>query len=344
VKISQSFSHHLNTRTFVTPGSKYSPGHLVNSIDKLARYFRGESEHNIGKLKCFVVKSDQALIVSSYERGYKAGVVPWALSDNFLKLLDRSIDYVSWAKDIHNDYFQGHSNFSSAYKFFKKDQYPYYRHKIKAARREEKSIRCEISRSLKGGDPSLTHLREELDYVSCERKFWTSCISAISREFANVACVKGVKGKTYSCGNFVTIRDTCEFSPKDDDPLSVRDTIRRIIHLREHGEGFLSSEQKELTFSFSTAKENSQYDPVITYIHEVGHQIHFKSHSEPPKSSVSLARDTLKGITKYSSYSYDEAFAEAFVAYVLNPEALVEYDRPLYDWVDATVNAALKLC
>ena len=78
-----------------------------------------------------------------------------------------------------------------------------------------------------------------------------------------------------------------------------------------------------------------------TMIHETGHQVHFQSGAEK------LGRQwmKLKGLTfttEYSRKNYLEQFAEAFTQYVLNPDGLKEHAPRLYNWVDASMEEALK--
>jgi len=78
-----------------------------------------------------------------------------------------------------------------------------------------------------------------------------------------------------------------------------------------------------------------------TMIHETGHQVHFQSGAEK------LGRQwmKLKGLTfttEYSRKNYLEQFAEAFTQYVLNPDGLKQHAPRLYNWVDASLEEALK--
>ena len=83
-------------------------------------------------------------------------------------------------------------------------------------------------------------------------------------------------------------------------------------------------------------------DWFATMIHETGHQVHFQAGAEK------LGRQwmKLKGMTytgEYSRKNYLEQFAEAFTQYVLNPDGLKQHAPRLYNWVDLTMNDALKL-
>jgi len=82
-------------------------------------------------------------------------------------------------------------------------------------------------------------------------------------------------------------------------------------------------------------------DWFATMIHEAGHQVHFQGGAEK------LGRQwmKLKGMTytgEYSRKNYLEQFAEAFTQYVLNPDGLKEHAPRLYNWVDLTMDNALK--
>ena len=77
-------------------------------------------------------------------------------------------------------------------------------------------------------------------------------------------------------------------------------------------------------------------------IHEIGHQVHAKG-----SGGVALGSKWkgLGGVTKVTGYAYKnprEQFAEGFVQYVLNPEGLKQEAPRVYNWVEETLEEALK--
>ena len=48
-------------------------------------------------------------------------------------------------------------------------------------------------------------------------------------------------------------------------------------------------------------------------------------------------------VTEYSQKNPQELFAESFVQYILNPEGMEKYAPRLYNWVEETVDNALKV-
>ena len=78
-----------------------------------------------------------------------------------------------------------------------------------------------------------------------------------------------------------------------------------------------------------------------TFVHEMGHQVHFQAGGD----NLGKQFMKLKGMTKPTEYSRKnplEQFAESFVQYVFNPEGLQEKAPRLYNWVDQTLDQAIK--
>ena len=81
---------------------------------------------------------------------------------------------------------------------------------------------------------------------------------------------------------------------------------------------------------------------IVTMIHEIGHQVHAKG-----SGGVALGNrwKGLGGVVNVTGYSYKnplEQFAEGFVQYVLNPEGLKKEAPRVYNWVEETLEEALK--
>ena len=86
---------------------------------------------------------------------------------------------------------------------------------------------------------------------------------------------------------------------------------------------------------------DANIDWFSTFVHEMGHQVHFQAGGD----NLGKQFMKLKGMTKPTEYSRKnplEQFAESFVQYVFNPEGLQEKAPRLYNWVDQTLDQAIK--
>jgi len=84
-----------------------------------------------------------------------------------------------------------------------------------------------------------------------------------------------------------------------------------------------------------------EYDWFSTFVHEMGHQVHFEAGTKPLGNKFSKMKG-MKYVTEYSRKNPREQFAEAFTQYIFNPEGLKDKAPRLYAWVDETVNFALE--
>ena len=84
-----------------------------------------------------------------------------------------------------------------------------------------------------------------------------------------------------------------------------------------------------------------EYDWFSTFVHEMGHQVHFEAGTKPLGNKFSKMKG-MKYPTEYSRKNPREQFAESFTQYIFNPEGLKEKAPRLYAWVDETVNFALE--
>ena len=86
---------------------------------------------------------------------------------------------------------------------------------------------------------------------------------------------------------------------------------------------------------------DASIDWFSTFVHEMGHQVHYQA------GAGNLGRQFLKmkGMTYPTEYSRKNAleqFAESFTQYIFNPEGLQERAPRLYNWVDKTIDEAIK--
>ena len=77
-----------------------------------------------------------------------------------------------------------------------------------------------------------------------------------------------------------------------------------------------------------------------TYIHEMGHQIHYAAGTPSLPFQGADAVSWLP--SKYGGTNNLERFAETFVKYVVDTEGLKAASPGAYKWVDDAVNKALK--
>ena len=91
----------------------------------------------------------------------------------------------------------------------------------------------------------------------------------------------------------------------------------------------------------NSAPLDGDADWFVTFVHEMGHQIHYQSGA----ASLGQQFRKLGGMTYPTEYSRKNAleqFTESFVQYVFNPEGLQERAPRLYKWVDETLEQSLK--
>jgi len=128
---------------------------------------------------------------------------------------------------------------------------------------------------------------------------------------------------------------------------NMRKTAQEVLenshknNLRQRGLDFTGDiEQVAWTTGNKTDKA---YSWLNTMIHEIGHQIHFKGNGAAPLGNQYKKLGGINFVTRYSMKDPQELFAESFVQYVLNPEGLEKYAPRLYNWVEETVDNALKI-
>lgn len=76
---------------------------------------------------------------------------------------------------------------------------------------------------------------------------------------------------------------------------------------------------------------------IITWVHEMGHQVHFRAGTpDMPKWMIN------KRLTQYSYTNHKEFHAEHFAAWVLNREAMLEWNPDLVKYFDDMMEKVLK--
>jgi hypothetical protein len=72
---------------------------------------------------------------------------------------------------------------------------------------------------------------------------------------------------------------------------------------------------------------------LVTWLHEIGHQVHYKAGS--PNKPVS------KGITQYSLSNNFEWHAEHFAMWILNRDALAKWDKSIAEYFDNLMESVI---
>jgi SPP1 gp7 family putative phage head morphogenesis protein len=151
---------------------------------------------------------------------------------------------------------------------------------------------------------------------------------------------KGVKGFTFREGsNHIVIRrDSKTIGVTKASQLGkIRKSVKDVITKRFEGGRF--------NLDRSSGGQLRYTEPEITwlttYIHEMGHQVHFAA----KELSYEKFFEGAERIWKPSVYGGSdnlERFAETFVQYVLAPDSLREASPEAYKWVDTAMTKALK--
>ncbi|HEY9641412.1 MAG TPA: hypothetical protein V6C57_13075 [Coleofasciculaceae cyanobacterium] len=143
----------------------------------------------------------------------------------------------------------------------------------------------------------------------------------------SVSPLDGVNGYTIPVADhvFVNIRNgrSGDFAPSVDDMNKV---IKRVI--RAHDVDLKNH-------SISTSANDPDFGTLATYLHESGHQVHFKANkpTKPPDA---------KTLTGYGETDKEEWFAEHFAAYVLDGEAYKAFDPIGHKFVEDTLKTAIE--
>lgn len=122
----------------------------------------------------------------------------------------------------------------------------------------------------------------------------------------------------------------------------IKKTAAEVLAKTAKEKGDLAQYLIDWTTGSTVYKTEKGSNWIVTMIHEIGHQVHAKG-----SGGVALGSKWkgLGGVTKVTGYAYKnprEQFAEGFVQYVLNPEGLKQEAPRVYNWVEETLEEALK--
>ena len=149
---------------------------------------------------------------------------------------------------------------------------------------------------------------------------------------------KGVKGFTFREGsNHVVVRRESKTIgiTKKNQLAEVRKSVEDVITKRGGYFELNRSAGGDLRFT------KPELDWLTTYIHEMGHQVHFVT----KELSYEKFFEGVEKVWKPSVYGGSdniERFAETFVQYVLAPDSLKKTSPEAYEWVDTVMAQALE--
>ena len=149
----------------------------------------------------------------------------------------------------------------------------------------------------------------------------------------------------------VTIDDNIDFATANS--KKIQDHIETILLRTKENKGKyktrITFEKNNADWSFSTALEadiTMAERRIITYLHEVGHQVHYWGAKETGVATMSdvfaFAGRKNINLTNYASTNADEYHAELFAIWSTNRKALEFYNPKLVEYMDNLVENAIK--
>lgn len=349
--LSVKFSNHLRENSFSVPGRSYNGEDIAKMTNQVASELKGEAKVNFDKMREFVIKMGIGVSVSSNSDDPTLKLnktAPWTLSREYVNHLDR----------LYNSQYLNHLPESSpipALKLAKsfteaKGLIESRLYTIISELKKDKKEDMEMKRQIKAGNETKK-LEKLLDINKGIREEKIKEIIALRNILSElVVAIPGSDGFTTNFQKSVVMVDNLKNRFQRGVTTRAEDLRERISYIIKRRSTSETGEDIQYhTFTFGSLNKGNG-NIMMTFLHEVGHQVHYKAGEDepaPPKDSTSISRRKNQGLTGYSSYGLahndgSEAFAEAFVAYSLNPEALKSHDKPLYDWVDNMINKSLS--
>lgn len=328
------FTEHVTKNSFALPNTSFSVKDLANSVIQAYQGLTGEAKENLKKAMDFVVKDGQSAIISlskgaylnnAWNSGGEEAHSSWVKSPGFRKVMQWSHD-----NKYNPIYFASGLNVKLEDLKLKEDQLLRKIDELTRSGRSPKSYEGELLSTRKKMRELKTDLKNP-NYLVASR--------FLGRE--------GLNGFTNPNSRQVVVMDNGFDSGKKVDIKSLSQSIEDTMSRRAKGSGLSQQDQMKTLHihGLGTDQKFANERTLSTYLHELGHQVHYRSGIEdPPKDSVSLGRKLAdgRGLSRYSNGGPREVFAEAFVAFVLNPSALRKYDEPIYNWVSRNFNEALR--
>lgn len=337
--LASEISNHMKEYSFTMPGRSFDGSDIANMVNEAAN-LPGEAGQNVAKMQFFILKDKQGLFVGEAMEQYAErlgtlGVrefnkkdVPWAMTPEYKATLERMgiSDAVKRVSDAES--------------------------RLERNKELEKSVKEKIETDKKyGTDPKDNFRSEQLKNIRKQMREDKEIIKDAPRRLSSFAFAEdGSDGSTSSWKNYVTVADNGgAFHAGFDknrkvNAQAIQDSVGEVMRRRSKLDELEGSQRAMAaidTFTGRSLVRERNENVLYTYTHEIGHQVYFRAGSPPPPPDSVSEKWKEKGITGYAATNRDELFAESYAAYTFNPKALKEIDRPLYDWVDSTVNTAM---
>lgn len=155
-------------------------------------------------------------------------------------------------------------------------------------------------------------------------------------------------GFTHHSWNFVVVRVKKKFANFANInpaklPENIRETLSEFAKTRRQ-DSFTFSWDSRLRFKRKSALSAGEDAEIfLNWVHEIGHQIHFRAGapSRPWRVGVEIEK-AIPAVTEYSTVNRHEWFAEHFVAWLVDREALYKLSPDCVKFIDDVVEKALN--
>jgi len=165
----------------------------------------------------------------------------------------------------------------------------------------------------------------------------------------------GAAGHTIEASNLIVLKQATNLKPITKAGVGrIRDAVKNSVQASSNGKP-LEVTMRDLYKKTGKTTWKSDEGWLVTYVHEMGHQVHFKAGK--PSIGKYITND-LEGLSplqknlevrkrnwypsKYGMTNEMEQFAETFTQYVFAPDELRKASPAAYKWVEEAMEAALK--
>lgn len=325
--LQENFLKILEKNSFSLPNRSFSSKDVANAVIQASNQLEGEAKENLRKMMSFVEKDKQNLVIST-THSYHNQVTDssWVNSPEFKELTARAYAKGNPSDTVNKLRLDVENLDMNIERLLKKIEV------FEKNGQDTKVVVANLLEARKERRIKLEELRYP-DFAIAKKVLARDGVRGFTNSNSrNIILIDNPKG--YGGFNKGRATDATLISKQ------IQDTMERRANWAS-----LTPEQQSATFNIvgSLGKDKFNERLLATYVHEMGHQIHYRSGIEdPPPKSTTLGRALGRGISGYSNESYRETFAEAFVAFVFNPKALKQQDEPLYNWVRDNLDYALS--
>lgn len=328
----KDFLNHVEANSAKYSNATFTPRDLANLVVQASNDLEGEAKENLKKLMEFAVKDDQVLFISTRE-------IPKDSKDvktvrRFAELLDKGYPFLKLNYE---------ENINRVVELRKELL------KLKREDRERKAEGLLPLHSQRINRIENIELKELTKKLNEARETVFKANITRSNNEGNWGFTSAESKRIVISDRSSIPADRFVVGERGDARLAARQ-IKETIDFRASKPKMTDEEHNQTKFvagRFADGKTSTAY--LYVYIHELGHQVDFRSGQVNTglRDSVSLSRGSTlyhsnRGISKYSTFNEREAFAEAFSAFILNPKALRDHDPPLYNWVKGAFDAAIQ--